>query len=75
MARGPVSFRQSDVTRALRAAKQAGLEVCGYEIDSRNGNIVVHTGHKPPEPTPEESARANLEKWRVARRKRRQQEC
>ena len=62
MARGPVSFRQSDLTRALRAAKHAGLEVSGYEIESGTGNIVVHIGHQPPQ-TREERAKAALDKW------------
>jgi hypothetical protein len=43
MARAPSTFRQSDVTRALRAAAAAGLNVVGYEID-KQGKIVVMTG-------------------------------
>jgi hypothetical protein len=62
MPRGPVSFRQSDLTRALRAAKHAGLEVSGYEIESGTGNIVVHIGHKPPQ-TREEIGKAAFDEW------------
>ena len=40
MARGPCTFRQQDVTRALRAAKAAGLAVDRVEID-RAGKIVI----------------------------------
>ena len=40
MARGPCTFRQQDVTRALRAAKAAGLAVDRVEID-RSGKIVI----------------------------------
>jgi hypothetical protein len=40
MARAASSFRQSDVTRALRAAKAAGVGVERFEID-RDGKIVV----------------------------------
>jgi hypothetical protein len=49
VARGPLTFRQQDVTRALRAAVAAGLDVKGYEID-KAGKIVVIIG-KPEEPT------------------------
>jgi hypothetical protein len=47
MARGPVSFKQRDVTRALRAAGAAGIEVQRVEID-REGKIILVTG-KPRE--------------------------
>jgi hypothetical protein len=40
MARGPANFKQGDVTRVLRAAKEAGIDVQSFEID-RNGKIVV----------------------------------
>ncbi len=43
MARGPCTFRQQDVTRALRAATAAGLAVDRVEID-RTGKIVIVTG-------------------------------
>ena len=42
MARGPLTFRQRDVTAAIRAAKAAGEEVLRVEID-RSGRIVVVT--------------------------------
>jgi len=48
MARGPCTFRQQDVTRALRATLAAGIEVQRIEID-KDGKIVVVTG-KPQEP-------------------------
>ena len=47
MARGPHTFRQQDVTRALRATVAAGIEVRRIEID-KEGKIVVVAG-KPPE--------------------------
>jgi hypothetical protein len=34
------AFKQADVTRALRAAKAAGLKLSGYKIDV-DGAIVV----------------------------------
>jgi hypothetical protein len=40
MTRGPCTFRQRDITRALRAAKAAGVHV-DIEIDSYSGDIVI----------------------------------
>jgi len=40
----PPRFRQQDLTRALRAARAAGLEVSGYEIDAVSGKITINTG-------------------------------
>ena len=42
-ARGPCTFRQQDVTRALKATAAAGLEVQRIEID-KTGKIVIVTG-------------------------------
>jgi hypothetical protein len=47
MGRGPCTFRQKDVTRALKAARAAGVEVAKVEID-KDGKIVVVAG-KPTE--------------------------
>ena len=41
--RGPCTFRQEDLTRALKAAVKAGIEVARFEID-KAGKIVVVTG-------------------------------
>jgi len=43
MARGPLTFRQSDLVRALKSAKAAGLEISKVEID-KDGKIVVIIG-------------------------------
>ena len=43
MARGRLGFKQTDLTRALRAASAAGQPVQRFEID-REGNIVVFVG-------------------------------
>jgi len=51
------TFRQHDLTRALRAARVAGLAVSGYEIDSITGKITIKIG------TTTEPAQSALEKW------------
>jgi hypothetical protein len=43
MARGRGTFKQQDVTRALRATVAAGIDVQRIEID-KDGKIVVVTG-------------------------------
>ena len=45
MSRAASTFRQTDVVRALRAARAAGLEVARYEI-GKDGKIVVVTGQR-----------------------------
>jgi hypothetical protein len=42
MTRGPLAFRERDVMRAIRAALKAGLQVVGFEVSTKTGNIVVH---------------------------------
>lgn len=42
MARGALSFRQGDVTRAVRAVRNAGVEVLRVEVD-KTGRIIVVT--------------------------------
>lgn len=51
MARGRCTFKQQDVTRALRATVAAGIEVQRIEID-KDGKIVVVTG-APQQPASE----------------------
>jgi hypothetical protein len=46
MSRAPSTFRQGDVTRALRAAAAAGLVVHKVEID-RAGKIVLVMVEEP----------------------------
>jgi hypothetical protein len=43
MSRGRHSFKQGDVTRALKGAAAAGIDVCRVEID-REGRIIVVIG-------------------------------
>jgi hypothetical protein len=40
--KGP--WKQVDITRVLRAAQAAGLEVAGFKIDPQTGKIEVVTG-------------------------------
>lgn len=37
----PATFKQVDVTRAVKGAVAAGLAVGGFKIDPRTGEIVV----------------------------------
>jgi hypothetical protein len=43
MARGPSTFRPGDVKRAIKAVRDAGLEVQRVEFD-QNGRPVIVTG-------------------------------
>jgi hypothetical protein len=57
MARGPCTFRQLDVTRALRAAAAAGIEVQRIEIE-KDGRIVVVAGKVLESPRDDENNRS-----------------
>jgi hypothetical protein len=57
MTRARSTFRQVDVTRALKAAAAAGLLVAGYKIGAR-GEIEVVIG-KPAAQDPPEAREAN----------------
>jgi hypothetical protein len=46
MARGPCTFKQQDLTRALKGAKAAGIEVAHIKI-TKDGDIEIDTGSKP----------------------------
>jgi hypothetical protein len=63
MPRGQASFRQADLTRALRAARAAGLEVSGYEIDPTTGKIIITTLTGAAE----QKTETDLDKWMASR--------
>jgi hypothetical protein len=63
MSRRPCSFRQTDLTRALKGARSAGIEIARIEID-KDGRIIVITG-KPTEALFEESKERN--EWDVVK--------
>jgi hypothetical protein len=50
MSRQPASFRESDVTRAIKAARKGGLEIAKVQIGA-DGSITVVVG----EPTAPET--------------------
>lgn len=56
MARGPCTFRQGDVTRAVKGAVAAGLQVQRVEID-KTGKIAIVA------PEPEGEADRSATSW------------
>jgi hypothetical protein len=56
LTRAPATFRQSDITKAIRAARKAGVENVRVEI-TKDGKLVIITAPEP-EPAPE------VVKWR-----------
>ena len=47
MTRAPSTFRQQDVTRAIRAAIAAGVDIARIEV-AKDGRIVIVTGGADP---------------------------
>ena len=65
MSRGPTTFRQSDLTRAIRGARNAGVQVSRAEI-GKDGKIIIVVGEasnvsSSAELTPDDE----LERWRT----------
>lgn len=50
MSRGAQAFKQTDVTKVIKGAQNAGLDVDRFEID-RAGKIVVFAGRRPDRQT------------------------
>jgi len=52
MSRSPLVFKQTDLTRAIKAVTEAGLQVGSIEI-TKEGRIVIHTKDgEEPNPKP-----------------------
>ena len=62
MARAPSTFRQADVTRAVKAVAAAGMGITRVEIDN-SGKIVIVTAGAGGEL----SGLAPLDAWRACR--------
>jgi hypothetical protein len=54
MPRGSCTFKQGDITKAVKAVVAAGVQVARVEVD-REGRIIVVVG-KPVEPQAEEAS-------------------
>jgi hypothetical protein len=48
MSRAPCTFKQTDVTKAVKAVVAAGVEVARVEVD-KDGRIVIVAGKAMPE--------------------------
>jgi hypothetical protein len=62
MTRAPATFRQSDITKAIRAARKAGVENVRVEI-AKDGRIVIVTGGA--EPAVQDDLDCELEQFRA----------
>jgi hypothetical protein len=60
MSRGPNSFRQRDLTRAIRGAQAAGVEVARVEIE-KDERIILVLG-KPTEAIQDDETPEDLKK-------------
>jgi hypothetical protein len=49
MTRGPLSFKETDLVRAIKSAVKAGLAIARLEVDPQSGKIVIIAG-KATEP-------------------------
>jgi hypothetical protein len=49
MARAPCTFRQQDVTRAVKAVTAAGVQIARVEID-KSGKIVIISAEATDQP-------------------------
>jgi hypothetical protein len=64
MSRVPATFRQADVTRALRGAEAAGLRVTGFRVAVSTGEIVVEIGKPEAQDSkPQGDLDRELEEW------------
>jgi len=54
MTRRPASFRQRDLTRAVKAVIAAGLHVAGVKVSAQGDIEVVTGGHRAEDPPTQE---------------------
>jgi hypothetical protein len=64
MSRGPATFRQADLTKAIKGARQAGFEVSSVSVD-RDGKITVQVATATPAapPTEDDKDDAEIQRW------------
>src|SRR3546814_14130142 len=67
MSRGPSTFRQTDVTRAIKAALAAGVPVARIEV-APDGKIVITAG-------PVEPSKTDAEREKIGRESSRDRVC
>jgi hypothetical protein len=60
MSRVPSTFRQADVTKAVKAVVAAGVDIARIEIDAA-GKIVIVTGK--PEAQDSDASREGSNEW------------
>jgi hypothetical protein len=53
MARAPSTFRQQDVTRAVKAVAAAGMHIARIEIDKTGKIVIIAAGATEPGETAE----------------------
>jgi hypothetical protein len=63
MPRRPANIRQADVTRVIKAARKANLEIARVEVD-KDGKIVVIAGKPTDSDIAISTADDELEQWR-----------
>jgi len=61
MGRRPCTFKEADFTRAVKAARKAGLEIAGVKV-SREGDITIVAG-KPSEANDARQAETEKDEW------------
>ena len=54
MSKGMLTFKETDLRRAIRAFQKAGISIARAEID-QDGKIVVVTGNSSEQPQPDQS--------------------
>jgi hypothetical protein len=62
MSRAPSTFRQQDVTRAIKAVAAAGVDIARVEID-RAGKIVIVTGKVLEPASAQDELDCELQEW------------